>query len=706
MHTMPAPDVSVVFNIHRESPYIRRTVSSLNEAAAHAAAASIRCELIVVFDRSDALTMDVTRGAQADAFASIRYIEVDHGSLGLARNSGIAVAEGEYVWLADADDLVSYNSLSAMHAVAKEDPDAVVFPEYLIAFGEACWVARYYDDSVVTTADFVYGHPYISRIFLRRQRLEGMVFHDLRLSSGFAYEDWHFNCELRARGMRFRVASQTLFFYRQRKGSLLRQANAVSVGQIPHSALFAPETFSMHVIQEESDPSRGEREARRDAARSADPVAGVMSDRVCRDLMAAANRIDPGVNLYLIRHTGNAWTNVFPNQHWGHDYAHACAIVGGQRFTDIVFLPCLGAGGGEKYILDVLHALASGDPSFRCLVISGEAAQGHAWLDRLPPNATFLDVFNVFPWLGEHERDLLVLRLVTAVVGDGTRLHLKDSHFAKRWFGKFSNAIGHLAKPIYYRFSDERVPFDDGFVELGWCFDFLSTEIPNIGSVISDHERIVEDDRRRIGVHGHKWHCLYAAHAAGEVVRRGGPVFRLLWASRLSPSKRPELLPRIVQAVRQVLPQVRFAAAGVAEGGEDWVQAFRATDGLEYLGPFDTFEALGPQGYDALVYTSAFDGLPNVVLEAMGHGLPVIAPDVGGVREAVESGRTGWLIPQQTGDDALVQAYVDAVVALYQDWSGACALGAAGRELVARRHSSENHRRDVGRIFLGIGAEG
>lgn len=539
MHTMPAPDVSVVFNIHRESPYIRRTVSSLNEAAAHAAAASIRCELIVVFDRSDALTMDVTRGAQADAFASIRYIEVDHGSLGLARNSGIAVAEGEYVWLADADDLVSYNSLSAMHAVAKEDPDAVVFPEYLIAFGEACWVARYYDDSVVTTADFVYEHPYISRIFLRRQHLEGMVFHDLRLSSGFAYEDWHFNCELRARGMRFRVASQTFLFYRQRKGSLLRQANAVSVGQIPHAALFAPETFSMHVAQEESDPSRAERDTRRDAARSVNSVAEMMGDKVCRNMLVAANHIDPGVNISLISNAGNAWTNVFPNRHWGHDYAQACALVGGWKFSDVMLLPFLGAGGGEKYILDVLRALASGDPGFRCLVISGETAQGHVWLDRLPSNATFLDVFNAFPWLGEHERDLLVLRLVTAVVGEGARLHLKASPFAQRWFGKFSSAIGHLTRPIYYRFSDARVPFHGSLVESGWSFDFLSTEIPNITWVISDHERIVEDDRRRIGVHGHKWHCLYAAHVAGEAVCREGPAFRLLWASRLSPSKRP-----------------------------------------------------------------------------------------------------------------------------------------------------------------------
>jgi len=39
------------------------------------------------------------------------------------------------------------------------------------------------------------------------------------------------------------------------------------------------------------------------------------------------------------------------------------------------------------------------------------------------------------------------------------------------------------------------------------------------------------------------------------------------------------------------------------------------------------------------------DGLPNVVLEAMSSGRPVIASDVGAVSSAVVDGRTGVLVP-------------------------------------------------------------
>jgi len=58
---------------------------------------------------------------------------------------------------------------------------------------------------------------------------------------------------------------------------------------------------------------------------------------------------------------------------------------------------------------------------------------------------------------------------------------------------------------------------------------------------------------------------------------------------------------------------------------------------------------------DALVMSSLCEGLPNVLMEAHSAGLPVVSTDVGGVREVVEDGVSGLLVPA-SGSKALAQA--------------------------------------------------
>jgi hypothetical protein len=81
---------------------------------------------------------------------------------------------------------------------------------------------------------------------------------------------------------------------------------------------------------------------------------------------------------------------------------------------------------------------------------------------------------------------------------------------------------------------------------------------------------------------------------------------------------------------------------------------------------------------DALVYLSNSEGLGSGILLAMAHGLPVIASNVGGIPEIVADGRTGLLVENN------VAAIRDALDALAGDPARARAMGAAGRDWVAR----------------------
>ena len=88
---------------------------------------------------------------------------------------------------------------------------------------------------------------------------------------------------------------------------------------------------------------------------------------------------------------------------------------------------------------------------------------------------------------------------------------------------------------------------------------------------------------------------------------------------------------------------------------------------------------------DALVLSSRHEGLPNVVLEALTAGKPVVSTDVGGVRELVEHGVSGYVVPARD-PRALGQAMrrlMDLDPAARQ------AMGRAGQDRVRQRFDLE-----------------
>jgi glycosyltransferase involved in cell wall biosynthesis len=80
-----------------------------------------------------------------------------------------------------------------------------------------------------------------------------------------------------------------------------------------------------------------------------------------------------------------------------------------------------------------------------------------------------------------------------------------------------------------------------------------------------------------------------------------------------------------------------------------------------------------------LVHTSEVEGCPNVVVEAMTSGRPVVAADAGDIADLVVHGKTGFVVPQ--GDDAGLKQYVTLLLTN----PGLCqAMGEAAREKANR----------------------
>jgi len=692
-------EVSVVLNLHREALLLTPTLLSLDACAREAQAAGISVELIAVFDRTDDATRDAFNAQPMGGFDRIETLEVDVGSLGLARNAGIERATGEYIWTSDSDDIVSSNSIVALLQTARRHPNpkVVVFIEYLCAFGDRYHNVRYFDSRYLTAGDFAFQHPYISRIFVPRAAFDRLRYGDLRVASGFAYEDWDFNCNLRADGYDMVVAPETVIFYRQRNGSLLRQADAASSRLIPHGPLFDRRTFLGDMQRSRAgDWARLCRE--RQKIFLADNTQLFTSSPKMMGYLNDAVELEPEIEPYRVETAGSYSPMPWNPAHWGMQLESLYRMIGDGPFTDIVLLPWLRPGGGEKYILQILDEISAQEPDSRFLVVAGESVPRHEWVARLPSGSVFIDICNAFPSLDAGDRDALLIRALLAVSSVRARLHVKSSGFAHRLLDSFAPVMSASFRIVYYRFCDGTYSWGRKVRRGPWGIEVMRKHLRGFWKVVTDCQATLSEDQRFLGPLP-SYEVVYAECDTPRAVESQRiPTKRLLWASRVDPQKRPERLAQIASALSDAGIEVEIDAYGSADPGVDAKMIFNGGKNVRYRGGFSVVSDLPLEKYDAFIYTSDFDGLPNILLEMLGAGLPVIAPDVGGIREAVINGVTGKLV-SGADEESLVVAYVDAVKDIYGDWSATLHAGLRARELVLTQHGPAQFSERVAEVL-------
>lgn len=102
---------------------------------------------------------------------------------------------------------------------------------------------------------------------------------------------------------------------------------------------------------------------------------------------------------------------------------------------------------------------------------------------------------------------------------------------------------------------------------------------------------------------------------------------------------------------------------------------------VRFLGPVADVSGLLAT-MDLFAFSSRTEGSPNSLLEAMAAGLPVVASDIPGIREAVPPATLNWLLPASDAD-----AMASAILRLLSDELLSRELGAANRAWVQREYS-------------------
>jgi glycosyltransferase involved in cell wall biosynthesis len=176
-------------------------------------------------------------------------------------------------------------------------------------------------------------------------------------------------------------------------------------------------------------------------------------------------------------------------------------------------------------------------------------------------------------------------------------------------------------------------------------------------------------------------------------------IFVIGSSGRLFPIKDYPLMVEIAREVLQQTDKIRFELAG--EGPErekilGLIHKYRIGNAFTLRGFMDSMADFY-HGLDLYINTSLHEGLPMSILEAMAHGLPVIAPKTGGLTEILDDGMQGYFV-----DGRNPGLFAEKCLQLYRDKELSRRMGTTSREKIKRDFSLDKMAKEYTDLYLSI----
>lgn len=346
----------------------------------------------------------------------------------------------------------------------------------------------------------------------------------------------------------------------------------------------------------------------------------------------------------------------------------------------------LGQGGAERQLYYMLRALKEHKAEPRVLSLT----QGEYWEGRI--RALGVPV----TWVGQSGSRLQRLRAIIKELQREPPEVLQSQHFytniyvaaASRFLGL--REIGALRSDAINEVGANKGP-------LGW----MSLRAPR---AVAANSRQAIENAVALGMARSRLHYLPnvvdTSQFASRPKRSDGTV-RVLTIGRMVQQKRFDRFLRVLGIVHQ---QSANSVCGVLVGdGPLRARLERDATALGLLPEGLELHGLQPDvadfyhNADLFVLTSDWEGTPNVVLEAMASGLPVIATRVGGSPALISHGETGYLI--DANDET---AFADAVLELVQDAEKRTAFGNRARAFVEQHRALPELARELRRLYDAV----
>lgn len=333
----------------------------------------------------------------------------------------------------------------------------------------------------------------------------------------------------------------------------------------------------------------------------------------------------------------------------------------------------LGQGGAERQLFYMAQALKGAGCNVRVLSLT----QGEMWEARLR------DIGVPVTWVGQEKSRASRLRAIVAELRRDKPHILQSAHFYTNFYAAPAGRLAGVSDIGAIRsdaFSESRVH--------GKAAGILCMKLPRLLAVNS---QVALRNAQTLGVPARRLHFLPnvidSAHFSPCFCDKGEKL-HLVAVGRLSEEKRFDRFLRVVARLQAQKVPVRATLVGdgaVRKSLESLAQELKISDIVDFPGnisdPRPYFQAA-----QVVMLTSVFEGTPNVLLEAQACGLPVVATNVGGVRDVVREGETGLLV--SSSDEAEMVAQLARAVETLQDASRRAKMGATARRFIEENYAA------------------
>jgi len=398
---------------------------------------------------------------------------------------------------------------------------------------------------------------------------------------------------------------------------------------------------------------------------------------------------DPNIEFHII-------TDFIRPSLVGRHYLDLCQLYG-EKATHVLMVPWLKSGGADLVVLNYVKALSAHKMAERVVVISTENADS-PWAKKLPMEVQFIEFGKRYSHLSPEEQEKLLTRLFLQL--QPRVIHNINSLLGYNIFIKYGKAITETSRLYACAFCEDVTPEGRS---IGYPVCFLPRCFDSLTAVLSDNQHILDKLRDTFAFEREK---LFV-HYQPMTVDTSRPESRdartknsldILWASRLDIQKRPDVLIKVAEKCKTMPFTFHIYGSPVYGTSEHEVKNFidclNALPNVRYYGPFDGLPSLPTERFDLFLYTSQWDGLPNVLLEAVSLGLPVIASSTGGISELISDGETGFIVDPFDNIDG----YVDTLKKIHRDRSVLHVIAGNSLKLLESRHSWERFNEELKRV--------